>query len=403
MKRNEDELLKDAETYLWDYIKEHKRWPRYNVFAAAMGVNHDKIAIIIRKLEQVGVVKTTTHGHYLVDYKGDYTFEARITPAAQLELVKEVDWQKEKVREVRSDWRAKAMVQEYKAKQLQKEVKVAKKSMPFVPGTIPTPLFFLKAILFLVGASATGMSIYHSRLFLLDWYGGFTATVASITMVLFAVSAFNLVAYIQTHHKNMATFARGGLTFIFIALWGIVTIFSMVSTIGGLYNSDAYERIEAKKLELKNQKTNTYSEEEYNLLAREVEIADKDLKAILERREDLSYQLKYWDKNDVGSYSWKTVNYKLTLADREAETVREYFKEVNARLKNYIEKGEERAEKIEVVDDSFYIWVTQSVFGTLSPDRFRFWLSVFPAVFYDIMAPLALAVVLWFGRKKEEN
>jgi len=240
-------------------------------------------------------------------------------------------------------------------------------------------IIVLRYILLTIGVGATYMSIYYSDNWLREFLNPFRALLLATIMVTFAVSAFELIILFFQRKRYF-------LIFVFSFLWAIVTIFSMVSTVAGQYNA----RIEKLNTQYKQEKLVTDNDRKYKEYTEQKE-------EFLDRKKILTNDIKQL-QNILGQYVTKEMieenkkqytNFRWRFYQSKKE-----LNQISKKLKNLRKNTNIKIVKKNSPD--FYLWMSR-IFRWRA-DMIQFWLSVFPAMFIDLIAPISFAIVM-FVRK----
>jgi hypothetical protein len=240
----------------------------------------------------------------------------------------------------------------------------------------------LRIILIFIGTGAVYMSVFYSYRWLIDFLIPVRALLLSAILVCFAVAAFELIIFFKQQNKKI-------LIGVFSFLWIIVTIFSMVSTVAGQYNA----RIE---------KMNTqYSQET------DIENNNRNYQNYIEQKKDYQESLLMAQK-EANQYQEMLLTYDTQEKIEENKKFyatlqwryQKSLKEIR-RLKWWLKRlrSDKKFNKIKKHAPDFYVWLSQ--IWNFRPEMIQFWMSMFPALFIDIIASLSFAVVMFVGRKKE--
>lgn len=269
-----------------------------------------------------------------------------------------------------------------------------------VKGLDPVSAWVLSTGLVLVGIGATLMSIYHSEYFMTNNYleGSLQLFIGPRTFVLFEVVGFDAGLFMLAIRKY---FFGGALLFVSL----IAFLFSVWSTIGGMYRDNA------DKLAISSRTSeNRLNSESYTNILNDTQNAKIDvLRANIEKSETLWIEYKRTrDVNSPGSEPYNVANWWMTV---EREKIDAWSEELLKLLDAKQTIGEETKrvmDETEIVAPSFEKWVGGEVFPDFDSNIFQFLLSVLPALFYDISAPLSFAVVFigirpWEKRKREDE
>jgi len=239
----------------------------------------------------------------------------------------------------------------------------------------------LRYVLLIIGIGAVYMSIYYSYIWLLDFLSFEKALLLSLILVCFATISFEFIVFF---HQLKKYFLVG----IFGLMWIIITFFSMTSTIAGQYNSRMgiiNKRYESQKnIESSNREYLEYVEQK-----KELQDSLKILKEEYTTYQNLFLKFDTEEKIEQNKTIYRTIEWRKNKALGEMKT-----------LISLLKKLREKKEMRKVVNKSvpdFYVWVGE--IWKWGPNKIQFWLSIFPAIFIDILAPLSFAVVIFVRRK----
>lgn len=242
----------------------------------------------------------------------------------------------------------------------------------------------------LIGAGATIISIYYSTIWLIEFLPLIFAIILSAIMVGFAVLSFE-TAIIFNEKKG---FKKYPIIVCFIFLWGIVSIFSIMSTVGGQYNKNVknlqkYEEQAPGRVEwtgLQNKKN-------------DIEQIIKDKREQISNFKSLQGSMNDLESRKKNSRVWGDTNWQIKVASKELSKALEEKENIRIEEKEILKKypnilsGDGKLKKI----PDFYSWVSE-IFKT-DRDKMQFFLSLIPAVFCDIICSIGIAVFLFL---KEE-
>jgi len=261
--------------------------------------------------------------------------------------------------------------------------------------TLGWMLIVLRVVMTVIVVGAVSLSIYYTAIWLMDFLPPLLAIVLSSVMVLFSCMAFEIVILLGRSRQRI-------LASVFLILWAVVLVFSMVSTVAGQYNQRIHNEVVAtakgSQMTYKRALYESYQAEEENL---QKQIDDK-----MEQRTSYQKLLSQFDTLEKQQEDRKIFNdltWRIAVVDREVQKLNEQLSVIREKVRSSLE-GETKeglTQDTVVVHQSFYVWIG-TVLGA-SPIHVEFWLSVFPAVFIDIIAPFALAFVLFVQRREQKN
>jgi len=244
----------------------------------------------------------------------------------------------------------------------------------------------IRYIMLFVGIVASMMSVYYTYIWFLEFLKPFYAFCLSFAMVLFSVFIFETMLLLK---KQKVKFY-----YLLIFPWIIVLIFSMTSTVAGQYN----KRMTRVNKQLQQQNINLKNNVEIKNLENQLQIVNKQLKQKTEEREVFINLLKQFDTLEERKKDWKF--YWNTY--RQLETTNKIIENLNNKfLQLSIDLTKLKKENIvyeKQIKQDFYNWIGKMF--KVDSNLFQFWLSVFPALFIDIISPIAFAIFLFL---KNEN
>jgi len=261
-------------------------------------------------------------------------------------------------------------------------------------------LIIIRSLLGCVSIIASGLSLYFTALWVNEFFAIELAYCLSAAMIIFSVLAFQLIIFIYNNYKKRSKII---LIISLSILWIIVIFFSMFSTVVGQYNLRAVSR----EQEIREQPTRVISLQvleqlEIQLSEIDIEIqARRDVRAAQQRiideiaslplAEQIEYQARY-------NTAWTQLNSMSGVING----LTEQRAVIQSRIQELLVSQEDAiiAEEVAVVRDA-YQWVADQVHG----DKYtiEFVMSIFPALFIDIIAPIGAAGALFLRRRKEHD
>lgn len=256
----------------------------------------------------------------------------------------------------------------------------------------------LQISMLVIGLGAVILSIYYTTIWLIDFLPLMLAVLLSTIMVGFSVSAFEtLIAFLSGKVKS-GPVSKLIISSAFIVLWIIVTFFSITSTVAGQYN----KHIDQVKKKIASSPTG------YKLTAIREEKADCEIQ-LKDAREQLAMLSKIaGGMSDLSSRSshgrvWNDTQWRMVKVNKTIAGLLDRIQKLRSQESELLNSSKESGivlanNKGEMILD-FYDWLAR-VLG-LSKDQVQFWMSLFPAVFVDVIAPVSLAVALFLKRQEE--
>ena len=236
-----------------------------------------------------------------------------------------------------------------------------------------TAVAFIIALLAFTSLISGYISTLQTATYLYDYVDVISSWLMSASVTAYNVTAFE-VAVLFRQNK------RYGLTFVFITLWAIVTIFSMATAVSVFYdrfNFNEYQVAEENK------------EADSNKLALDLlRTKEKDLRDAIEfKKKDIEYRQEK-------DYATATVRSELVKLQ---EDLQENLSEQQKLLSDTPEVVEEVTKKKE----RLFAFLGRMLH--VDSGVFEFIFSTLSAIFINLIAPLSLSAVLELRRKETNN
>jgi hypothetical protein len=231
-----------------------------------------------------------------------------------------------------------------------------------------------KLIIQIAMAAISIVSIGVSAYYTAEWFHNFLPYISSW------ICALTIVFYGSFAPQAAMILKKG---FVKIPLWItaiIVICFSITSTLAGQYRQDTE----------KNQKVvSETKQEKLTLLKSEEKSISDSLNSTKEEVDLNTKQLGQFSKKEMKSDDYKNLFWK-------SYTLRELRKKYEQQLTDKRKEISEYMAKEGVTEvkqrNDFYSWVAEVL--PFNPSTIEFWLYLFAAMFFDIMAPLGLHIAL---------
>lgn len=264
------------------------------------------------------------------------------------------------------------------------------------------PIYIIQFFMAIIGIGASIISVYYTTIWLLEFLPWAFALLLSGIMVGFSVSAFETVILfftgLVTTNKTVKLVVASG----FILLWVIVSFFSIISTVAGQYNRHVANLRDQAKMGISTGRA------QWNIVQeRKIDLQ----KRIIEQREQMTVLNKVLSgMSDVESRKannaiWYETQYRIQKLGEKMSTTSTELDKIRDEESKQIEESKKTGALLSLSDPKgipdFYSWMS-NVTGIVK-DKVQFWMSLFPAVFVDIIAPVALAVALFLRRRREDD
>lgn len=234
-----------------------------------------------------------------------------------------------------------------------------------------TAVIFIAFLLGITSVISGYISTLHTATYLYDYVDIISAWLMSASVTAYNATAFE-VAVIFRSRK------RYGLTFVFMVLWAMVTLFSMATTVSVFY--DRFNFNEAQ-IALENKSTDS------NKLALELlHTKEKDLRGAIEfKKKDIEYRQER--------------EYATTAVRLELENLQ---KELQANLteqQKLLEATPEVTEKVTKRKESLFSFLGRLMH--LEGGILEFTMSTLSAIFVNLICPFSMVAVTELKKKKD--
>ena len=197
-----------------------------------------------------------------------------------------------------------------------------------------------------------------------------------------------------------------GLVGFFSVLLVLGTIFSMGSTIWGLRTTME------ETIRIDNTSINQDDTEYQNTKMLYQNIVDRKTQALKTLESEMVKRDGFVDA--INGYSEKFIednpdfyskqNGRRYVADKAVETAKKDYDDIVLEEKLYLESNVVVVSDKKEIPDNAYTWIADKVFKGMSADNLQFWMSVYPALFYDIISPVSFSIVFFLsGNMKKKS
>ena len=214
------------------------------------------------------------------------------------------------------------------------------------------------------------ISTLHTATYLYDYVDVFSAWLMSASVTAYNATAFEVSVIFKSKR-------RFGLTFVFITLWAMVTLFSMATTVSVFY--DRFNFIETQ-IALENKQTDS------NKLALELlQKKESDLRESIEfKKKDIEYR--------------QEKDYATTAVRTELNELQEELQKNLSEQQQLLQETPEATEKITKRKESLFAFLGRLM--KIEGGVLEFIMSTLSAIFVNLIAPLSLTAVTELLKKR---
>lgn len=358
-----EDLVTQVKEFIYSKYRAERKVPPVAMVAEKFGISNYRVIEIFRILAHMGFLKRNFSRYGMGAEKGPVGTEGPaapppvIGPQVSPPTVKEV------------------------------EAKAELESGHSMNAISPAMLMAIRVVLGLIALGAIALSVYYTSIWLIRYLPGFLAVVLATIMVTFSCLAFETVIILR----------RNGQWFMmtmFAVLWAIVLVFSMSSTVAGQYN----QRIKSQNVTVEANSDTTQARLGYDLLLKQEKQIEKQIADKAAQRAVFQKLLDTFDtveKQKADAKVFADTSKKIDLIDKDLKDLNAQLLAKQEEQRKYLTtaKGPGAVQETTAEVPSFYNWIHE-VLG-LSAAMTEFWMSVFPAIFIDLIAPFSLAITIF--------
>lgn len=230
---------------------------------------------------------------------------------------------------------------------------------------------FIIALLAFTSLISGYISTLHTATYLYDYVDTISAWLMSASVTAYNATAFEVSVIFKSKK-------RYGLTFVFIMLWGMVTLFSMATTVSVFY--DRFNFTETQIAEENKQADS-------NKLALELlQKKESDLRESIEfKKKDIEYRQER--------------DYATTAVRTELNKLQEELQKNLSEQQKLLEETPEVTQKVTKRKESLFAFLGRLM--KIEGGVLEFTMSTLSAIFVNLIAPLSLVAVAELRKKKE--
>ena len=229
---------------------------------------------------------------------------------------------------------------------------------------------FIIALLSFTSLISGYISTLHTATYLYDYVDVFSAWLMSASVTAYNATAFEVSVIFKSKR-------RFGLTFVFITLWAMVTLFSMATTVSVFY--DRFNFIETQ-IALENKQTDS------NKLALELlQKKESDLRESIEfKKKDIEYR--------------QEKDYATTAVRTELNELQEELQKNLSEQQQLLQETPEVTEKVTKRKESLFAFLGRLM--KIEGGVLEFIMSTLSAIFVNLISPLSLTAVTELLKKR---
>lgn len=247
-------------------------------------------------------------------------------------------------------------------------------------------------VLFAVSIGASYMSWYYSNLFFLNFLNKALSFVSALVWVLFSVFSFQAAFWFRRNEAKP-------VFYILISLWCVVVLFSMFCTVVGQYNLRMVRVRQTESTINGSAESTSYARLQWDELESKEGDLEKSIESKMREKEIYIEQLKV---AEPGTQRYLDAQWLKIVRDREIQRLKEELSKVRNDKEIFLsERGRDLVSKESSLTGNAFDWIGE-IFSVENVGAIEFWISLFPAIFYDLIAPLSLFVVLFMRRRFKE-
>ena len=217
------------------------------------------------------------------------------------------------------------------------------------------------------------ISTLHTATYLYAYVDAFSAWLMSASVTAYNATAFEVSVIFKSKK-------RYGLTFVFITLWAMVTLFSMATTVSVFYDPFNFQEAQIAQ-ENKNIDSG-------KLAIELLRTKEKDLRESIEfKKHDIEYRQEH--------------DYATTAVRKELNELQEALQKNLSEQEELLKATPEITQEVTKRKESLFAFLGRKM--NLEGGILEFIMSTLSAIFINLIAPLSLTAVTELLKKKEEK
>lgn len=217
------------------------------------------------------------------------------------------------------------------------------------------------------------ISTLHTATYLYAYVDAFSAWLMSASVTAYNATAFEVSVIFKSKK-------RYGLTFVFITLWAMVTLFSMATTV-----SVFYDQFNFQEAQIAQENKNIDSGK---LAIELLRTKEKDLRESIEFKK---HDIEYRQERD----------YATTAVRKELNELQEALQKNLSEQEELLKATPEITQEVTKRKESLFAFLGRKM--NLEGGILEFTMSTLSAIFINLIAPLSLTAVTELLKKKEEK
>lgn len=233
-------------------------------------------------------------------------------------------------------------------------------------------VLFIVALLGFTSLISGYISTLHTATYLYAYVDAFSAWLMSSSVTAYNATAFEVSVIFKSKK-------RYGLTFVFVTLWAMVTLFSMATTVSVFYDQFNFQEVQIAQ---ENKDIDS------GKLALELlRTKEKDLRESIEfKKHDIEYRQEH--------------DYATTAVRKELNELQEALQKNLSEQEELLKATPEITQKVTKRKESLFAFLGRKM--NLEGGILEFIMSTLSAIFINLIAPLSLTAVTELLKKKTE-
>ena len=217
------------------------------------------------------------------------------------------------------------------------------------------------------------ISTLHTATYLYAYVDAFSAWLMSASVTAYNATAFEVSVIFKSKK-------RYGLTFVFITLWAMVTLFSMATTVSVFYDQFNFQEVQIAQ---ENKDIDSGK-----LAIELLRTKEKDLREAIEFKK---HDIEYRQERD----------YATTAVRKELNDLQEALQKNLSEQEELLKTTPEITQEVTKRKESLFVFLGRKM--NLEGGILEFIMSTLSAIFINLIAPLSLTAVTELLKKKEEK
>jgi hypothetical protein len=253
----------------------------------------------------------------------------------------------------------------------------------------------IRAIMAFIGICAAFMSVYYTAIWMIEFLPFFLAVLLSLIMIGFSVIIFEVLILFFSS-QIIVSWLKWPISCFFLLLWMVVASFSMGTTVAGQYNRHVALK---KEIEIQNISEAVSNKKLMLIQERKMDLKKRiaDQRMLLEKAQNSIQNVDSIEIRAQYGKVWYVTQDLISTIQKNLDQLLVELENQREKERALLDSGAVGVLSFNNEVPDFYSWIAH-LFRS-SRDSIQFWSSLFPAIFIDLISPIAIAIAMFLKNR----